>query len=73
MNGIMDKIRTQCPWLKEDETILIELIIAGFNTKAICLIMKIKLNSFYSKRRRIIEKIVSSNISDRNIILSKIR
>ena len=67
MDGIMIKLRSQCSSLKEEDFRLLALIFAGFNSKSICLIFSIKINSFYSKRRRLIDKIEAGNAPDKKI------
>lgn len=71
MDGIISTLRLQCQWLKEDEINIIILILAGMSSKAICLILSLKLSNFYSKKRRIIEKISASDAPIRKKLLEK--
>lgn len=73
MDGIMIKLRSQCSSLKEEDFRLLALIFAGFNSKSICLIFSIKINSFYSKRRRLIDKIEAGNAPDKKMFIKKIK
>jgi len=64
-NGCISKIRTQCPWIKEEDVTIIIYSYAGFSAKAICFLLGLNMNSFYSRRRRLIEKILKSDASDK--------
>lgn len=71
MDCIMIKLRSQCPYFKEEDFRLLALIFAGFSSKSICLIFSIKINSFYSRKRRLIEKIEAGDAPDKKIFIKK--
>ena len=73
MDCIMIKLRSQYPGLKEEEFRLLSLVFAGFSSKAICLIFSLKMNSFYSKKRRIVEKIEALDAPDKKLFIRKMK
>ena len=55
-NGKMTAL-TQLIEFKHDELTFLTLIIAGFSTRSICVLMKIEYPTYYTKRRRLKEKL----------------
>lgn len=73
MCGIIDCIKEECPFIKKEDIPLIALCISGFPSKAICLILEMKLATFYSKKSRIISRINNSNACHKSVFISHIR
>lgn len=57
MDGIIDRLRTECHFLKNDDITFLALLYAGFSPRAVCLFTGIKLKYYYNKRSRIIGRI----------------
>lgn len=55
-NGKLNKLTEQVT-LKSDELTFLTLLIAGFSQRSICALMKIEYSTFYTKRRRLKEKL----------------
>lgn len=72
MDNFLVKLRTECPSLKKSDITVITLILAGMTPKTICLFIGTKLNSFYTKRSRIIERIKKQNPPHLELFLSKL-
>lgn len=60
MNDIMNKLRSECHNLNEDEYIFVMLNYAGFSIRAICLLNNIKYKTFHNKKSRVVKKIQQS-------------
>ena len=73
MDNILDRLRLQCPFLKDRDILFISMLYAGLSPKAICLLMEMRMKSFYSKRSRLEERIASSSAPDKALFLAKIR
>lgn len=72
MDGIVLKLRTQCPFLKESDIVFLTLIFAGFSPRTICLLTEIKLKYFYNKRTRLNDRILNSNAPDKYLFINAI-
>lgn len=72
MNEIINKLRVECPFLKQDDIIFLTLIYAGFSPRAVCLFTDIKLKYFYNKKARIAERITNSNAPNKELFISKL-
>lgn len=72
LNGIVDKLRTQCPDLKSEDVLFATLIYAGLAPRAVCLCTGIKLKYFYTKRMRLVERINNSSATDKELFISKL-
>lgn len=57
MDGIIDRLRAECHFLKNDDITFLALLYAGFSPRAVCLFTGIKLKYYYNKRSRIIGRI----------------
>lgn len=73
MDNIINKLREQCPFIKENDIMLISLIYAGFSARAISLILKLNNNYFYKKKSRLIQRISLSNAKDKELFLEKLQ
>ena len=71
--GIVERLRTQCPWLKSDDITFIMLIYAGFSPRTVCLFTGIKIKYFYGKRSRLTERIMASDAKDKELFCTKMR
>lgn len=73
MNGIVTRLRTQCPFLKEEDVNFVALLFAGFSVRAVCMFTGIKYDYFYVKRGRLKTRIQSSDAPDKALFLQKLR
>lgn len=64
--GIIAKIRTQLPGLREKDVTFITLSIAGLSARAIGLFLGVHPNSTYKRRRQLIKYISESNAPDKD-------
>lgn len=72
VDGIIDRMRTQCTFLKESDITFLSLIIAGLAPRIICMMTDIKLKSYYTKKKRISDRILESNAADKNWFILKL-
>lgn len=73
MNNIIIRLREQCSFLKKEDIIFISLIYAGLSPRAVCFFTAIKLKNFYTKKRRLVEKIDNSGCEDRDIFIVNLK
>lgn len=64
-DSIVERLRTQCSFLTQEEITFMTLIYGGLSSKAISLIMGLKGRYFYVKRDRILNKIAESDVTDK--------
>jgi len=72
-DDIMQKMRSQLPFLSSEDTDLIALTLAGYGGKAISLFLNMKLSNVYVTRKRIIDKIAASDAMDRDWFVAMLR
>ena len=72
MENIIARLRHECPFIKENDITFLSLILAGLAPKTICIILDIKLNNFYTKRARLIEKILKTDTKSAELFRSKL-
>lgn len=72
MDGIANKLREQCQFIKAEDITFIIFIYAGFS-QAICLFMDLKLKNYYNKRSRLTERILKSNATDKELFAAKLK
>lgn len=73
MDGIVSKLRVQCPFLKPEDILFITLLFAGFAPRAVCIFTGIKLKYFYNKRSRLSERIMKSNAPEKILFVEKMK
>lgn len=73
LGGIMTKLRTEIPDLKEREFVFLSLIFAGFSVRAICLITDIKYKNFYLIKSRLVRRITNSDAEHKELFLQMLR
>lgn len=73
LGGILSALRSQCPFLKEDDVCFLALSYAGFSPRSICLFTGIKYKHHYVKKARLIERIKKSEAPDKDLFLSKLK
>lgn len=56
-DNIIMKLREEQPSIDEDDIRILIFSLSGLSTRAICAILEMKRNTFYSRRRRIMNKI----------------
>ena len=64
LDGIISKIRTQIPSMREKDVTLLALTLAGLNARAIGLFLGIHPNYTYRRKKQLIKIIADSNASD---------
>lgn len=69
-NNILTDIRTELPALTDKDISLLTLFFAGFSAKSICLVMNWQVANFYNRKRRIREKIETSDVPHRERFLA---
>lgn len=69
LNGVAKKLREQCKFLNSKDLMFIILLFAGFNARAVCLILNLAKKNFYTKRSRLQERIKSSDVPDKALFL----
>lgn len=73
MNGLIADIRQECDYLSERDVTFIILILSGLSPRTVCLITDLKLQSFYTRRRRIVEAIEQSSCSSKQRFIDALR
>lgn len=73
LDGIVEKLRAQCDFIKEDDVVFLTLIYAGFSPRAVCIFVGIKLKYYYTKRSRLIARIDASDAPDKNMFIEKLQ
>ena len=72
MGGIVNLLRLELDSLKEKDIVFLTLIYAGFSARAICLFTDIKYKHFYVKKSRLYKKIEASNVTHKDLFISKL-
>lgn len=72
-NDIIAKMRYQLPELKEKDFTFIVLTLAGFNARAIGLILDMHTNSTYKKKKQLISSIANSSAPDHEWFTSELK
>ena len=70
LDGIMRKLRRAMPGASEKDFRFISFVILGFDAKTIARMMDYSVNSVYTKRSNLKEKLLSLEIDDKEIILA---
>ncbi|WP_295728715.1 hypothetical protein [uncultured Muribaculum sp.] len=68
-DNILIRMRQQFPKFKEDDITFCALVIAGFSSRAICLLMDIERGNYYNKWTRIRRRITDSEAPDKELFL----
>lgn len=71
LHGLITALREECGSLKESDIKFCALLFSGLSPKSISLLCDITLNNFYTKRKRLIEKIRNCNTSQADFFISK--
>lgn len=73
MGKLVSSLRSQCPFLKDDDVNFLALLYAGFSVRAVCMFTKIKYAHFYVKKSRLIKRIQSSDAPDKSLFIEKLK
>ncbi len=73
LDGLITRLRQQCPFLKEEDISFLGLIYAGFSVRAVCMFTGIEYQHFYVKKSRLIKRIESSDAPDSGLFISRLR
>lgn len=73
LNGVVDKMRQQLPWMKEGDITFLSLIFAGLSSRTVCLLTGNKIGNYYNKRRRLSLRIADSDAPDKAVFLKYMR
>ena len=71
MVGILSRLKSQCPFLKDTDTTFLMLIYAGFAPRAVCLFTGTSIKNFYAKRSRLRKRIEESDAKDKELFISR--
>ncbi len=71
MDGILSRLKSQCPFLKDTDTTFLMLIYAGFAPRAVCLFTGTSIKNFYAKRSRLRKRIEESDAKDKELFISR--
>lgn len=69
-DNIMERLREQCGWLSQSDLQFVLLVYAGLAPRAVCLFCDLKLPNFYTKRRRIANRILTSQAKDKEYFVA---
>lgn len=71
--NIIENLKNECDNLKEDDINLYIFLISGCSTRLICSIFEMKQKTFYTRKRRLIEKIKNCEAINKENFISKIK
>lgn len=69
MDGLITRLREECPFLKEDDINFLGLIYAGFSVRAVCMFTGMEYQHFYVKKSRLMKRIQNSDAPDRELFI----
>lgn len=69
MDDCISVLRRNCPDLTESDLQFVALYVSGFSRNAICIMLDLKIKSFYSRKGRIQEKIARYDFPEKDLIL----
>jgi len=72
-DNIMDRLRSQCPQIKEEDMTLATLTYAGLDYKAISLILDIRPKYYYNRRDRLVAQIERSDAPDKDFFIGMMK
>lgn len=72
MDGILDRLQEQCPFLTNADILFIGFLYAGFTPKTVCLLFNMKLPNLYARRLRLKKRIHESNAPERQRFIEKL-
>ncbi|MDE6352734.1 MAG: hypothetical protein K2K88_06330, partial [Muribaculaceae bacterium] len=73
MNGVASRLREQCDFLNESAILFVILCMAGLSQRAVCLLLDLSYNYYYTKKERIATRIEQSAVPDRDLFLSYLK
>ena len=73
MNGVASRLREQCDFLNESAILFVILCMAGLSQRAVCLLLDLSYNYYYTKKQRIATRIEQSAGPDRDLFLSYLK
>ncbi|MDE5969314.1 MAG: hypothetical protein K2G74_00575, partial [Muribaculaceae bacterium] len=73
MNGVASRLREQCDFLNESAILFVILCMAGLSQRAVCLLLDLSYNYYYTKKQRIATRIEQSAVPDRDLFLSYLK
>lgn len=71
MDDCISVLRRNCPDLTESDLQFVALYISGFSRNAICIMLDLKIKSFYSRKVRIQEKIARYDFPEKDLIMKQ--
>ncbi|MDE6290426.1 MAG: hypothetical protein K2M16_02735, partial [Muribaculaceae bacterium] len=73
MDGLVSRLREQCPFLKETDINFLGLIYAGFSVRAVCMFTGMEYQHFYVKKSRLMKRIQNSDAPDRDLFIDRMK
>lgn len=73
MGGVMQMLRRECPFLKEEDFVFLSLVYAGFSSRAVCLFLNMKYKLFYLRKSRLSRRILDSDAPHKELFLSRMK
>lgn len=72
MDNIVDTMNSEFSFLGKNNISFLTFIMAGFSVRAVCLMTGLQTKNYYTRKRRLIERIKASNVPGKDKILSRI-
>ena len=72
-DGLVEKLREECPFLKNDDIIFIILLFAGFSSHVVSIVTGINIRYFYVKRSRLEKRITEAAPPHASLFLKYMR
>lgn len=72
MDGIMSLLRVECDFLSESDILFISMVYAGLSPRTICLMFDIKYKTYYTRRSRLLQRIVLSDTPHKTHFLAEL-
>ena len=73
MNGVASRLSEKCDFLNESAILFVILCMAGLSQRAVCLLLDLSYNYYYTKKQRIATRIEQSAVPDRDLFLSYLK
>lgn len=73
LDGLISKLKKECPKLKDKDIQFCSLIFAGFSVRAMSFILNTNPNNIYVRKKRIIERITSSDSANNKLFIKHLQ
>lgn len=72
-NNVMARLRKQCAWMSPSDLRFVMFVFSGFSATAVSVLLDMTTGNFYTKRRRLGERILASGCDDAGEFVALLR